>query len=107
MKTEYLREDTIEEKKQLILFCKLIENEIQKKENNIKFINALINNEFKIQYITKNLILKCIEDINKNIKELNFRKYNNEYIRKKIYEAINENEIKLNIFNIINKNVFK
>ena len=44
MKTEYLREDTIEEKKQLILFCKLIENEIQKKENNIKFINALINN---------------------------------------------------------------
>ena len=101
LKTDYLNEDINKEKEEIYLFYKLIENEIRKKEENIKIINTYINNEYKLQYNIKNLIIKCIEDINKDNKELEKRKNINDCIRKKINEEINGNEIRLNTFNFI------
>ena len=101
----FLSEGNIKEKIELNEFSKLIKNEIKQKEEKIKNFNSLMNEEFHLQYNIKKFCLECINDIKKNIKYLNTKKYNiNEKSNDK---EIKENEKNLNIFNFIIEKCFK
>ena len=99
LNTGFLSEGNVKEKIELNEFSKVLRNEIKLKEEKIKIFNCLINEEFHLQYIIKNFCLECINDIKKDIKYLNLKKFN---VNEKNNDIkIKENETYLNIFNFI------